>query len=165
MVHVVMLLTAAPKYSHCCLNIFSISALHVHTFHRSGKWRILYLFWRKKGNSYSVSNCRPISLLGNFSGVFEFAIHRHKSHCLKHKLNPSQPFFFFSKAKSTAIINFVTYLYFISPLVLSQRQVECTGLSKKMDGIWNCYNLKSTGRIYTFGVLKCSEEFKVLDLP
>ena len=33
-----------------------------------------------------------------------------------------------------------------------------------MDGIWNRYNLKSTGRIYTFGVLKCSEKFKVLDL-
>ena len=42
---------------------------------------------------------------------------------------------------------------------------SCTGLSKKMDGIWNRYNLKSTGRIYTFGVLKCSEKFKVLDLP
>ena len=40
-----------------------------------------------------------------------------------------------------------------------------TGLSKKMDGVWNRYNLKSTGRIYTFGVLKCSEKFKVLDLP
>ena len=39
-----------------------------------------------------------------------------------------------------------------------------TGLSKKMDGIWNRYNLKITGRIYTFGILKCSEEFKVLDL-
>ena len=39
-----------------------------------------------------------------------------------------------------------------------------TGLSKKMDGIWNRYNLKSTGRIYTFGILKCSEKFKVLDL-
>ena len=40
-----------------------------------------------------------------------------------------------------------------------------TGLSKKMDRIWNRYNLKSTGRIYTFGILKCSEKFKVLDLP
>ena len=40
-----------------------------------------------------------------------------------------------------------------------------TELSKKMDGIWNRYNLKSTGRIYTFGTLKCSEKFKVLDLP
>ena len=39
------------------------------------------------------------------------------------------------------------------------------GLSKKMDGIWNRCNLKSTGLIYTFGVLKCSEKFKVLDLP
>jgi len=37
--------------------------------------------------------------------------------------------------------------------------------SKKMDGIWNRYNLKSTERIYTFSVLKCSEKFKVLDLP
>ena len=34
-----------------------------------------------------------------------------------------------------------------------------------MDGIWNRYNLKSTGRIYTFGVLKCSEKFEVLGLP
>ena len=40
-----------------------------------------------------------------------------------------------------------------------------TELSKKMDGIWNRYNLKNAGRIYTFGVLKCSEKFKVLDLP
>ena len=34
-----------------------------------------------------------------------------------------------------------------------------------MDGIWNRYNLKSPGRIYTFDILKCSEKFKVLDLP
>ena len=33
-----------------------------------------------------------------------------------------------------------------------------------MDGIWNRHNLKSTRRIYTFGVLKCSEKFQVLDL-
>ena len=31
--------------------------------------------------------------------------------------------------------------------------LQNTGLSKKMDGIWNRNNLKSTGRIYTFGVL------------
>ena len=30
---------------------------------------------------------------------------------------------------------------------------KTTGLSKKMDGIWNRYNLKSTGRIYTIGVV------------
>ena len=40
-----------------------------------------------------------------------------------------------------------------------------TGSSKKMDGIWNRYNLKRTRRIYTFGILKCSDKFKVLDLP
>jgi len=38
-------------------------------------------------------------------------------------------------------------------------------IEKKMNGIWNRYNLKSTRGIYTFGVLKCSEKFKVLDLP
>ena len=43
-------------------------------------------------------------------------------------------------------------------------ELPYTGLSKKMDGIWNRYNLKSTGRIYTFGVLKYSEKFEVLDL-
>ena len=51
------------------------------------------------------------------------------------------------------LISFDLYLY------------HSTGSSKKMDGIWNRYNLKSTGRIYTFGVLNCSEKFKVLDLP
>jgi hypothetical protein len=40
----------------------------------------------------------------------------------------------------------------------------CTRLSKTMDGIWNRYNLRSTGRIYRFGILKCLETFKVLDL-
>jgi hypothetical protein len=34
-----------------------------------------------------------------------------------------------------------------------------------MDGIWNRYNLKITRRIYTFGILKCSEKFKVLYFP
>ena len=34
-----------------------------------------------------------------------------------------------------------------------------------MDGIWNRCNLKSTRRIYTFGVIKCSEKFKGLELP
>ena len=47
---------------------------------------------------------------------------------------------------------------------LERAQQYYTGSSKKMDGIWNRYNLKSTRRIYTFGVLKCSEKFKVLDL-
>ena len=49
--------------------------------------------------------------------------------------------------------------------VLTPYDTSNTGLSKKMDGIWNRYNLKSTGLIYTFGVLKCSEKIKVLDLP
>ena len=52
-----------------------------------------------------------------------------------------------------------------NPSVSNDMSIGYRGLSKKMDGIWNRYNLKSTGRIYTFGILKCSEKFKVLDLP
>ena len=53
----------------------------------------------------------------------------------------------------------------ITKITLKNRYTHSTALSKKMDGILNRYNLKSTGRIYTIGVLKCSEKFKVLDLP
>jgi len=35
---------------------------------------------------------------------------------------------------------------------------------EKMDRILNRYNLKITRQIYTFGVLKCSEQFTVLDV-
>ena len=34
-----------------------------------------------------------------------------------------------------------------------------------MNGIWNHYNVNSTRRTYKFCILKCSEKFKVLDLP
>ena len=35
-------------------------------------------------------------------------------------------------------------------LVMDITRQNTTGLSKKMDGIWNRYNLKCTGRIYMF---------------
>jgi hypothetical protein len=58
-------------------------------------------------------------------------------------------------------------LAFVVPLMLHGHSCTIegiTGSSKKMDGISNRHNLTSTGRIYTFGILKCSEKFKVLDL-
>jgi hypothetical protein len=75
----------------------------------------------KKGNTSFVSNYRPISLLNNFSKVFEFAIHDHMSHYFKHKLHPSQHGFLKYKSTTTTL---ATYLDFISPLVSSQRQVD-----------------------------------------
>ena len=56
-------------------------------------------------------------------------------------------------------------MFYLTLARLKHQYASNTGLSKKMDGIWNRYNLKSTGRVYTFGVLKCLEKFKVLDLP
>jgi hypothetical protein len=75
----------------------------------------------KKGNSAFVNNYRPISILNNFSKLFEFVIHDHASHYLKSKFNPCQHGF--TKFKSTTT-NLVSYLDFITPLVGSQRQVD-----------------------------------------
>jgi hypothetical protein len=90
--------------------------------HFSAQWKkaiIVPIF--KKGNTSLVCNYRPISLLNNFSKVFEFAMHDHMSHYFTHKLHPNQHGFL--KRKSTTT-NLVTYLDFISSLVSSQRQVD-----------------------------------------
>jgi hypothetical protein len=75
----------------------------------------------KKGKRTSVSNYRPISLLSNFSKIFEFVIHDHVSHYLKSKISPHQHGF--PKTKSTST-NLVISVDFISPLVGSQRQAD-----------------------------------------
>jgi hypothetical protein len=71
----------------------------------------------KKGNS----NYRPISILNNFSKLFELVVQDHISHYFKFKLNACQHGF--TKSKST-ITNFVTYLEFITPLIASQGQAD-----------------------------------------
>jgi hypothetical protein len=75
----------------------------------------------KKGKRTSVSNYRAISIVSNFSKLFEFVIHDHISHCLKSKISPYQHGF--TKAKSTRT-NLVAYVDFIAPLVGSHRQVD-----------------------------------------
>ena len=75
------------------------------------------------------------------------------------------------KSMSTSFCFCVNHLYGLmcrllySVVGVGRLSTFYTGSSKKMDGIWNRYYLKSTRRIYTFGVLKCLEKFKVLDLP
>ena len=73
-------------------------------------------------------------------------------------------------AKLSEVPNWLTFVVISRVCFQPQEFIESdvlfnTASSKNMDGIWNRYNLKSTRRIYTFGVLKCSEKFKVLDLP
>jgi hypothetical protein len=75
----------------------------------------------KKGNSSSLVNYRPISILNNFSKVFEFVIHDHVSHYLQSKRNCCQHGFI--KSRSTTS-NLVTYLDYITPSVSSQLQVD-----------------------------------------
>jgi len=61
-----------------------------------------------------------------------------------------------TKLKKLNIITPQNTVVLTERLLLVKSLPLYTGLSKKMDGIWNRYNLKNTGRIYTFGVLKCS---------
>jgi len=61
---------------------------------------------------------------------------------------------------------FIIRLYMFRALCAHhQVKIVLYRVIEKMDGIWNRYNLESTRRIYTFGILKCSEKFNVLDLP
>jgi hypothetical protein len=75
----------------------------------------------KKGSSTIVSNYIPISILNNFSKIFEFIIYDHLYNLFKYRLNPSQHGF--RKFNSTAT-NLVNYLNSIIPSVSSQGQTD-----------------------------------------
>jgi hypothetical protein len=105
----------------CSQNISNLS-LTQHYFPTVRKQAaIVPVFKKKKGNTASVSNYRPISILNIVSKLFELVIHDHVSHYLKSKLNPCQHDF--TKSKST-ITSLVTYLDFVAPLVSSQGQAD-----------------------------------------
>jgi hypothetical protein len=75
----------------------------------------------KKGNSTLVTNYRPITILNNFSKIFESIIHDQISFYFKFKPHPSQHGSI--KSKSTAT-NLVTYLNSITVSVSSQGQTD-----------------------------------------
>jgi hypothetical protein len=75
----------------------------------------------KKATVPLFSNYRPISILNNFSKLFELFTQGYISYFLKFKLNPCQHGF--TKSKST-ISNLVTCLEFITSLVTSQGQAD-----------------------------------------
>jgi hypothetical protein len=75
----------------------------------------------KKGDSTNVNNYRPISILNNFSKIFEFIVHNHLSNFFKLRLNPAQHGF--HKFNSTTT-NLVTYLNSIMPTVCTKGQVD-----------------------------------------
>jgi hypothetical protein len=66
----------------------------------------------KRGNHGAVSNYRPVSILSNFSKLFEFVIHDHVSHYAKFNSNQHG----FTRTKST-LTNLVTFLDFFTPIV------------------------------------------------
>jgi hypothetical protein len=110
--------------SHCCADIF-VPVLN-HIFNPSLSQQYFSALWNQSvvvsvllQNSTSVSNFRPISILNNFSNLFELVIYDHISHYPKFKISPYQHGF--SKSTS-AITNLISYADFISPLFSFQRQ-------------------------------------------
>jgi hypothetical protein len=75
----------------------------------------------EKGNRALLVNYRPISILNNFSKIFESIIHDHLSFHFKFKLHLNQHGFL--KSKSTAT-NLVTYLNDVTSSVCSQGQFD-----------------------------------------
>jgi hypothetical protein len=66
-----------------------------------------------------MSNYRPISILNNFSKLFEFIIHDHVSHYAKFDCNQ----YGLTRTKST-VTNLATFLDLLTPDARSQRQPE-----------------------------------------
>jgi hypothetical protein len=75
----------------------------------------------KKGNKVLVGNYRPISILNNFSKIFESIIHDHLLFYFKFKQHSNQHGFV--KSKST-VPNLVTYLDDVLPSVCPQGQFD-----------------------------------------
>ena len=79
------------------------------------------LFYNKNVISSPVSNCRPISIPGTFSKIYEFVTHGHVSNNLRSNFNLCQRGFIKSKPTATSL---AIYFDHITRLIYSQRQVD-----------------------------------------
>lgn len=75
----------------------------------------------KSGKKNDIKNYRPISILNNFSKLFEIIIHKHISFYINNKINSSQHGFIKSKSTTT---NLISYLNVIVPVIESQGQTD-----------------------------------------
>lgn len=86
----------------------------------------------KNNNVNSVQNYRPISLLTNFSKIFEKIVMKHVIFNVKPQLSSDQHGFLSGRSTTT---NLVSFLQYVAPAVLSRRQVDTSyfDLSKAFD--------------------------------
>jgi hypothetical protein len=84
-------------------------------------WKNTVVLVFKKGDSNSVKNYRPISVLSNFPKIFEIFVHNHLSNLFKHRINP--PKHGFRKCNSITT-NLVNYLNSILPSVCTKSQID-----------------------------------------
>lgn len=96
----------------------------------------------KGGNVNSVKNYRPISLLTNFSKLFERIVFNHLIFNIKCQLSPNQHGFLSGRSTVT---NLVSFLQYTAPAVLDRNQVDTAyfDLSKAFDVVdHNLLNIK-----------------------
>jgi hypothetical protein len=133
-----------------CIDIFVPILKHI--FNLSLSEHCLPILWKqaaiipvfKNGKRTPVSNYRAISLVSNFSKLFEFVIRDYISHYLKSKISPYHHGFTKVKSAST---NLVAYVDFIAPLVGSQRQADAIYFD-----LSNAFDLVPHHKLSAFGL-------------
>jgi hypothetical protein len=120
-VYLVLLERAALKILCLFSSLFLILAYFRILLPAFGSKQLLSLFSKKKGEISCVGNYRLEAIFSSFPKVFEFIIYYHVSRLLKSESNPSQHCSIKSKP---AVINVVTFVDFVTPLVCSQGQTD-----------------------------------------
>lgn len=121
-----------------CINV--LAPILCIIFNQCLKLGIFPLHWKtsivvpvpKNGNVNLVQNYRPISLLSNFSKLFEKIIMNHVMFNVKSQLSPDQHGFLSGRSTVT---NLASFLQFAGTVVLDRRQVDTAyfDLSKAFD--------------------------------
>ncbi|KAL1447350.1 hypothetical protein WDU94_005656 [Cyamophila willieti] len=99
----------------------------------------------KNSSVQNVKNYRPISLLTNFSKIFEKIIMNHVTFHVKDQLSSNQHGFLSGRSTST---NLVSFLQFIAPAVLDRNQVDTIyfDLSRAFDVVNHALLVKKLGK-------------------
>lgn len=102
----------------------------------------------KKGNRSEMSNYRPISILSNFSKVFESILHKYISEHTKNLISSSQHGFTVGRSTVTNLVHSTQY---ISEVIDNSGQVDViyTDLSKAFDRL---DHVKLCEKLHHFGI-------------
>jgi hypothetical protein len=107
-----------------------------------------YCHFLKRGNYATVSNYRPISVLNNFSNLFELIIYDHVLHYAKFNRNQCD-FIRTTSAVTNLVTIFLLFHLFYSCVVRCQRQAD-TLFFRSFKCFWLCSSKYDPGRVKNF---------------